>query len=319
MLRAVDKNISFATLVAPQIRERVCKSNRRDYLQGIALKKLIENGVHFGHRASRWNPKMKPYIFGKRNTIHIINLRQTIRGLIRACNFLQQIIARGDDVLFVGTKRSAKSVVRESAIKVGMPHAAERWIGGTFTNFHTIKLRVKRLEKIEQLEESGGINGYSKKVIAKLQREKNKLLRNLGGIRNMNKLPGVLVVVDPKKEHNAVAEAHRMGIPVLSILDTDCDPTVVDIAIPANDDAIRSIQALMEHMVVAVENGIKQRKAISVPVNAPKGKAPAGKAPVKPVASTAPGKPAEKVTAVPAAPTKAADKVPAVPQPPKAN
>ncbi len=217
----------------------------------VKLDELIESGVHFGHRVSRWNPKMKPFIFGKRNTIHIINLRETVKGLIRAYRFLSKV-ARREQVLFVGTKRQARRVAMEEAVRCQMPYCNERWLGGTLTNYRTIYSRLERLKELETLVETGEIETYSKKMVSTLMREKKKILRNLGGIRDMERPPGALVVVDPRREIIAVREARKLGIPVVALLDTDGDPDMVDIAIPGNDDAIRSIQLVLHTLANAV-------------------------------------------------------------------
>jgi len=223
-----------------------------------SIKELVEAGVHFGHRVSRWNPKMAPYIFGKRNLIHIIDLKETIKGLIRSTRFLARVAARGEDVLFVGTKRQARVSVEAAAKRCGMPYVTERWLGGTLTNFRTITSRVKRLEELEELEKSGRIEIYSKKMIASFQREMRKMRRNLEGIRNMKRLPGVLVIVDPRHERIAVAEARKLEIPTVCLADTDSDPDAVDILTPGNDDAIRSIQLYIRRMADAVLDGKKR-------------------------------------------------------------
>ncbi len=221
----------------------------------ITVDKLLENGVHFGHRVSRWNPKMKPYIHGKRNTIHIINLEETVRGLVRASNYLKAGAAEGGKVLWVGTKRSAKEAVRAAARRTKQPFVTERWLGGTLTNFRTIRSRLGRLQELEELEASNIFERYKKKEQARMRNEKKKLLKNLEGIRELNKLPACLVVADPKNEHIAVAEANKMQIPVIAILDTDCDPDVVDVAIPGNDDAMRSVHLLFDTLADHVEEG----------------------------------------------------------------
>ena len=222
----------------------------------VPVKDLLEAGVHFGCRASRWNPKMKPYIFGRRNQIHIINLKETLRGLIKATSFLHRLAAEGQQVLFVGTKRQAQQLVTESARKVSMPFVAERWLGGTLTNFTTVRQRLARLEELETMEAKGAsLSGLSKKAMAALMREKRKIFRNLDGLRSLDKLPGALVIIDPKKEHNAVKEASKLGIPTVAILDTDCDPTEVDIPIPANDDAMRSIGVILSKLTESVASG----------------------------------------------------------------
>jgi small subunit ribosomal protein S2 len=219
------------------------------------LNDLVEAGVHFGHRASRWNPKMRPYIYGKRNLIHIIDLRETVRGILRAAKYLTRVAAQGSLVLFVGTKRQARDIVQREASRCGMPFVTERWLGGTLTNFRTIRSRLKRLEELERLEATGEIQTYSKKMIASLNRERNKISRNLSGIREMNRLPEALVVIDPRREHNAVAEANKLGIKVVAMIDTDCDPDVVDLPIPGNDDSMRSIELLLTRLASAVIEG----------------------------------------------------------------
>lgn len=221
----------------------------------VPIKELLEAGVHFGCRASRWNPKMQTYIFGKRNLIHIIDLRQTLRGMIRATTFLQRLVAEGNQVLYVGTKRQAQGVVVDAAREVNMPVVSERWLGGTLTNFATVRSRLARLEELELMERDGSMAKHSKKRIASLMREKRKIFRNLDGLRNMEKLPGAVIVVDPRKEHNAVKEANKLGIPVIAVLDTDCDPEPIDIPIPGNDDAMRSIQVLIKKLSEAIAAG----------------------------------------------------------------
>ncbi|HOQ86779.1 MAG TPA: 30S ribosomal protein S2, partial [Phycisphaerae bacterium] len=180
------------------------------------VKNLIESGVHFGHRASRWNPKMRPYIFGKRNLIHIIDIRETVKGLLRARKFLAQVAAKGDDVLFVGTKRQARAAVIKAAERTNMHYVAERWLGGTLTNFRTIRSRLARLEELEAIEQEG-MSNYSKKMVSTLTRERRKIKRNLDGIRKMSKLPGALVIIDIKREHIAAREARKLGIPVVAL------------------------------------------------------------------------------------------------------
>lgn len=224
----------------------------------VSAKEIIESGVHFGHRSSRWHPKMAPYIFGKRNLIHIIDVRHTIRGLVRAANFLTQLSAAGKDVIFVGTKRQAKSLIAEEAQRCGMHWVSERWLGGMLTNFHTIRQRLRRLEELEALEADGTIEQYSKKRISALRRERRKILRNLDGIRRMRQMPGALVVIDIRREHNAVLEARKVGIPVVALVDTDCDPRLVDIPIPGNDDAYRSIQMILHSLADAIIVGKKK-------------------------------------------------------------
>lgn len=221
----------------------------------VPIKSLLESGVHFGHRASRWNPKMAPYIFGKRNLIHIIDLKETLRGLFRACFFLKGVASEGKQILFVGTKRQAQGLVEEAANKLGMPFVNERWLGGTLTNFETIRSRLRRLEELERMEADGTAEAMSKKELSRFLREKRKIFRNLHGIRNMNSVPGAMVIIDARKEKTAIQEARKMGIPTVAILDTDCDPTTVDIPVPGNDDALRSISVLLNKLVEAIEHG----------------------------------------------------------------
>ncbi len=222
---------------------------------------LIDAGVHFGHRATSWNPKMAPFIFGKRNKIHIIDIKATIKGLLLARKFVSKVVAGGQDVLFVGTKRQAKGILETNVKPTGMPFVNERWLGGTLTNFRTIRDRLKRLEELEKLETSGEINKYSKKMESTLRREKNKILRNLEGIRNMSKLPGAMIIIDVKAEMNAVREARKLGIPTVCLIDTDSDPDFADIAIPGNDDAMRAIEVVVQSLCAAVQEG-KQSRAI---------------------------------------------------------
>ena len=226
-----------------------------------SIRALVDAGVHFGHRASRWNPKMAPFIHSKRNLIHIIDLKETLRGLVRARHFLTNIAATGGTVLFVGTKRQAKAIVEEVAKDCGMPGVSERWLGGTLTNYATIRSRLARLEEIESMEKTGEIERFSKKMISALMREKRKLLRNLEGIRTLNRMPAALVVVDPGHEEIAVKEGHKLDIPVIALIDTDSDPTLVDIPIPCNDDAMRSVQILLAELGAAVKEGAKKYAA----------------------------------------------------------
>ena len=223
------------------------------------VKDLIEAGIHFGHRVSRWNPKMKPYIFGKRNLIHIIDIRQTLRGILLARKFVQQVVSEGKDLLFIGTKRQARKAIEEGAASIDMHWVTERWLGGTLTNFHEIRKRVSRLEELEQLEADNLLDTYSKKQGASLRRELRKIHRNLSGIRRMTRLPGALIVVDQRREIIAVREARKLGIPVICLLDTDCDPDLVDIPIPGNDDAMRAIELIVGTLVASAQEGVGMR------------------------------------------------------------
>ena len=224
------------------------------------VRELLDAGVHFGHHCSRWNPKMAPYLYGRRNRIHIIDIRETVRGLLRAQRFLGQLVAKGEDVLFVGTKRQARDAVQTHADRCGMPYVIERWLGGTLTNARTIRGRLQRLRELEELVVSPKWEaGYSKKMKSMLLRELKKIQRNLSGVRNMSRLPGALIVVDVRKERNAVKEAQSLGIPTICLLDTDGDPDYASIPIPCNDDAMRAIDLILGSMADAIEEGKKSR------------------------------------------------------------
>jgi len=208
----------------------------------ISMKQLLEAGAHFGHQTRRWNPKMKPYIFGARNGIYIIDLQKTVRLARDAFKFAGEVAGRGGSVLFVGTKKQAQDVIREEAVRAGQFFVVNRWLGGTLTNFKTIKAGIDRLKTLEKMSTDGTFERLPKKEIARLEDEREKLERNLGGIKEMTRLPGAIFVVDPRKEHIAIHEAVRLGIPVIGLVDTNCDPSGIDYVIPANDDAIRSIR-----------------------------------------------------------------------------
>lgn len=224
----------------------------------IVVRELLETGAHFGHRVSRWNPRMGRYIYGTRNGVHVIDLRETVKGLIRGQRLLTHIAGTGAEVLFVGTKRSAREAVAKHAARVGSPFVPERWLGGTLTNHTTILSRLARLEELEQMERDGRLQTYSKKMIATLHREKKRILRNLEGIRNMKKLPGAVVLVDPKHEVNAVNEAKRAKIPTVALVDTDSDPNWVDVCVPGNDDAVKVSDIFFRVMADAVAEGKAQ-------------------------------------------------------------
>ncbi len=219
---------------------------------------LVEAGVHFGHRASRWNPKMRPYIYARKNLIHIIDVRETIRGLLRAKKYLSQVASRNGLILFVGTKRQAAETVELEARRCGMPFVNDRWLGGTLTNFRTIRNRLSRLEELEALKASDAFDQYSKKMQSALNREYRKMFRNLDGMRTMARLPECMVIVDPKKEKNAVKEAQALGIATVALIDTDCDPDVVDLPIPGNDDSMRSIELIVKMLTDAIVAGKAQ-------------------------------------------------------------
>jgi len=235
------------------------------------VSKLIEAGAHFGHRVSRWNPKMAPYIYGRKNLIHIIDIRETLRGMLRAKKYLSQVAQGGSLVLFVGTKRQASEVIQREATRCGMPFVSERWLGGCLTNFRTIRDRMGRLEELETIMNSDKINGYSKKMQSALNREYRKIYRNLNGIRTLNRIPECLVIIDPKKEKNAIREAKALGITTVALIDTDCDPSQVDLVIPGNDDGIRSIDLIVKQLADAVLAGKSENPELmkTVPQAAP--------------------------------------------------
>lgn len=225
----------------------------------VSMKKLLENGVHFGHQTRRWNPKMKPYIYTSRNGVYIVDLNKTLEGIEAAYAELKAISERGGKVLFVGTKKQAADVIQEQALRSGSFYVNNRWLGGMLTNFRTIQKRVRRLVEIEEMEASGKIEVYTKKERAGLHKEKAKLENSLGGVKEMKKLPDALFVIDPKEEHNAVAEAKKLGIPVFAMLDTNCDPDDADYPIPSNDDANRSIRlvtTLIADAIVDAKGGL---------------------------------------------------------------
>jgi len=221
----------------------------------VSMKQLLEAGVHFGHQTRRWNPKMAPYIFTERNGIYIIDLQKTVKKLDEAYNFIKTVAENGDTVLFVGTKKQAGDSVKEEALRAGVHYVNARWLGGMMTNFKTIQRRIKRLEQLHQMEEDGTFNLLPKKEVVKLQLEIEKLEKYLGGIKTMKKLPGALFIVDPRKEKIAVAEAKKLGIPIVAIVDTNCDPDDVDYVIPGNDDAIRAVKLIAGAMADAFIEG----------------------------------------------------------------
>ena len=221
----------------------------------ISMKQLLEAGVHFGHQTRRWNPKMAEYIFTERNGIYIIDLQKTVKKLEEAYNFVRDISADGGDVLFVGTKKQAQDSVKEEAIRCGMPYVNARWLGGMLTNFKTIQRRIKRLEQLKDMQEDGTFELLPKKEVVKLELEIEKLEKFMGGITEMKKQPAAMFIVDPRKERIAVAEAHKLGIPIIAIVDTNCDPDEVDYVIPGNDDAIRAVRLIAGAMADAVIEG----------------------------------------------------------------
>jgi small subunit ribosomal protein S2 len=226
----------------------------------VTMRQLLESGVHFGHQTRRWNPKMKRFIFTERNGIYIIDLQQSLSYIDRAYEFVKETVAHGGSVLFVGTKKQAQEAVAEQATRVGMPYVNQRWLGGMLTNFSTVHKRLQRLKELEELDfDDVAGSGMTKKELLFLQREKEKLEKTLGGIRDMQRVPSAVWVVDTKKEHIAVGEARKLGIPVVAILDTNCDPDEVDYKIPGNDDAIRSISLLTRVVADAVADGLIAR------------------------------------------------------------
>ena len=227
----------------------------------ISMKQLLEAGVHFGHQTKKWNPKMKKYIFTARNDIHIINLEDTSNLIDEAYNFVRDVVASGKSVLFVGTKKQAQEAVKEEAERCGMFYVSTRWLGGTLTNFRTIRTRIERLNKLNQMEKVGEFNLLPKKEVAILKAERDKLEKNLGGIKDMREFPGVIFVVDPSKEHICVKEAISLKIPMVGLVDTNCDPTGIDYVIPGNDDAIRSVKLIASAIADAV---IEAREGVSL-------------------------------------------------------
>ena len=264
----------------------------------ISIKQLLEAGVHFGHQTRKWNPKMKPYIFAARNDIHIIDLQLTVQYIEKAYNFVVDQAKQGKTVLFVGTKKQAQTAIREEAERCGMPYVNTRWLGGCLTNFKTMRSRVERLEQIERMEQSGEFDLLPKKEVMNLKKEKDKLESNLGGIRNMKTLPGVLFVVDPHNEDIAVAEARKLHIPIIAITDTNCDPDLIDYVIPGNDDAIRAIKLISSVIANAVIEANQGEEALL---------------------SATPAESAEEVPAEAAEVSEAAEEVPAADEAEKAE
>jgi small subunit ribosomal protein S2 len=228
-------------------------------MANATVKEMLQAGLHFGHQTRRWNPKMKPYIYGPRNGIYIINLDLTRRMFDKACDFISEEIAGGGSILFVGTKRQAQAIIREEARRCEMYYVDHRWLGGMMTNFQTIKTSVERLKSIESMQEDGSISRFPKKEILLMEKERVKLERNVGGIKDMRALPSVVFVVDPKKESIAVNESRKLRIPVIAITDTNCDPDGIDYLIPGNDDAIKSIRLIAHYVAEAVLKGQAER------------------------------------------------------------
>lgn len=250
--RAGHKHIQDNPVFRGTVRPGRADRQPKETVIGIGIKELLEAGVHFGHQTRRWNPKMKPFIFDARNGIHIIDLSKTLAQLETACAFLREAVGKGGQVLFVGTKKQAQEAMKESAKACGQPYVTERWLGGTLTNMKTIKRSMNRLREIEQMEADGSINHYVKQEQSMLRREMARLVKNLDGIRNMEKHPSVMFVVDIRREKNAVAEARRLRIPIVAIVDTNCDPDLVDFPIAGNDDAIRSVRLILNVLTQAI-------------------------------------------------------------------
>jgi small subunit ribosomal protein S2 len=266
--------------------------NKRKTVISIGIKELLDAGVHFGHQTRRWNPKMKPFIFDARNGIHIIDLSKSLTQLEAACDFLHGVVSRGGNVLFVGTKKQAQEAVKESAKACGQLYVTERWLGGTLTNFNTIKRSIARLKQIERWETDGSINQYGKQEQSMYRREAARLFKNLDGIRTMEKYPAAMFIVDIKREHNAVAEGRRLNIPIVALVDTNCDPELVNYPIAGNDDAIRSVRLILQTVVQIVtqaraeyEAKYGRRKAQQSEETAPPAPAPAETAVEAPIAA----------------------------------
>ncbi len=226
----------------------------------ISMKALLESGVHFGHRTNKWDPRMRPFIFTERNGIHIIDLQQTVKCLTTAYNLVRDTVAAGGQVLFVGTKRQAQETVREEAVRCGMPYVTERWLGGMLTNWSTMYQRISELEKLSKMRDTGDYGGLTKKEILLINREINRLEIHLSGVRNMKRIPELLFVVDVSREDTAIHEANLLGVPVIAMVDTNCDPGGVDYVIPSNDDAIRAIKLMVAKIADAVIEGKATRK-----------------------------------------------------------
>jgi len=237
------------------------------------MKQLLEAGVHFGHQTKRWNPKMKEYIFGSRNGIYIIDLQKTVRLFKEAYKYVSDTVSRGEHILFVGTKKQAQDSIAEEAQRAGMFFVNQRWLGGTLTNFRTIKKNIERLKKLEKMKEDGTFDALPKKEVLHLEKERAKMEKTLGGIKDMTKLPGGIFIVDPRKEGIAVQEARKLGIPIVAIVDTNCDPDEVDFIIPGNDDAIRAIRLISSKIAEACLEGKQVREA---QLASAEGAAPAG-------------------------------------------
>jgi small subunit ribosomal protein S2 len=230
----------------------------------VPMKSLLETGVHFGHRTKRWNPKMKPFIFTERNGVHIIDLQQTIVAIDKAAGLVRDIVSKGGSVMFIGTKRQAQEPIATQAARAGQPYITERFMGGTLSNWRTIRGRLERMAELEAMKERGELERFTKKEALMRQRDIDRLNRKMGGIKNMRRLPDALFIIDVGREHNAIKEANTLNIPVIAMVDTNCDPMGVDYVIPANDDAIRAIKLIVEAMANAALEGLALRKGVDV-------------------------------------------------------
>jgi len=295
----------------------------------VTMRQLLESGVHFGHQTRRWNPKMKRFIFTERNGIYIIDLQQSLDYINRAFEFLSETVAHGGSVMFIGTKKQAQESIAEQAGRVGMPYVNERWLGGMLTNFQTVNKRIQRLKELEQIDFTDvAASGMTKKELLILEREKIKLERTLGGIRDMVKIPSAVWIVDTKKEHIAIAEARKLKIPVVAVLDTNCDPDEVDFPIPGNDDAIRSVALLTRVVADAVADGLMARagkaaaaaqavavdEVMSEELTAVLGEVDAREVAAEVVEAEAPAPATDEEPAAPAASVESAEPTPAEPQ-----
>jgi small subunit ribosomal protein S2 len=269
------------------------------HMSSVTIQELLDAGVHFGHQTRRWNPKMKPFIFEARNGIHIINLDLTVKQLEKACEFLGEVAAKGGNVLFCGTKKQAQEAVKESALAAGQPFITGRWLGGTLTNLRTVKRSLARMKEIEKMDQDGSINAYVKQEQSMLRREHARIAKNLDGMRTIDALPDAMFIIDIKREHNAVAEARRLKIPIVAIVDTNCDPDLVDYPIAGNDDAIRAVKLILAAITGSIGKAkaeydakrarkVTKEEAAPAPAPAEVPAAPAEVAPAAPVAEAAP-------------------------------
>jgi len=284
----------------PQCGVRTNGSREKSHMSQVTIQELLDAGVHFGHQTRRWNPKMKPFIFEARNGIHIINLDLTVVQLEKACEFLADVAGKGGNVLFCGTKKQAQEAVKEAAAACGQPFITGRWLGGTLTNLRTVKRSLARMKEIERMEQDGSINAYVKQEQSMLRREHDRIAKNLDGMRTIDSLPDAMFIIDIKREHNAVAEARRLKIPIVAIVDTNCDPDLVDYPIAGNDDAIRAVKLLLATVTGAIgkakaEHEAKKARKVNKDEPAP-APAPVAEVPAAPVEAAAPA-----VEAVPAA------------------